>query len=65
MDEKSVQLSYEGQQPIHRLSAKQDECKIWRRKEQKNEKARPKIEEALNHTLASSVYSGLNYLAHM
>lgn len=40
-------------------------AKTRRWKEQKKEEARPKLEEALDHTLASSMYSSLNYLAHI
>ena len=65
MDEKSVQLSYEGQQPIHRYICQARWMQNPETEEQKEEETRPKLEEALDHTLTSSMYSSLNYLAHI
>lgn len=65
MDGKSVQLISKANNLFITVSAKQDECEIWKWKEQKEEAARPKLGEALDNTLASSMYSSLNYLTHI
>lgn len=65
MDEKSVQLISKANNLFITRSAKQDECKIWRWREQKEEEARAKLGEALDDTLASSTYSSLNYFTHI
>lgn len=47
------------------LSAKQDQCRIWRWKERRKEETRPKLEQGLDHMIFPSMYSSLSYWAHI